>query len=486
MAQSVIEFVEASRTLLDALQSTSATQATEFSKKQGSAIVARVAQLPMLGAADAAKLASMISAAKFAKGDMAVMLEAIANKTSAEPADVSQKKGQSYEAYFAFLPEAVWASMSQNAPEELFMHLHALGLRRPSEPTAQAMAVGLLLTSAGLEKSMAHTMAARTHMVKTTKSWFLKSCNGLGAPAEWCWRLPPTPAKLQQIHPKLYAAAFAKGPPVACKLDMLHVETLRMQSPMRAPKGGSAGGGCMSVPTAMSSTPAVQDMTTMMWTMLQHAMAGARGFADNPLGLTICEPRFARLGSQPELPALQTTPTRGLNAGSSTQSIARSSPPDSPRQGLPTTPALEDEPDHLNDECEGRKKKVGDAIACIMGAVGKAKELRSLKRSSAEIEEGAGAKGKKGQKKNKKETPKVENPKTDKPKKDNKQPLPTLTHEGSRRQYLVRSGFKGVGQNKIFRYQGDGDRPKVLRAAQAHCRTLCSERGLPVPDRFKA
>ena len=89
MAQSVIEFVEASRTLLGALGQTSATQVTAFSKKQGLAIVARIVQMPTLGAADAAKLASLISATNFAEEDKAVMLEAIANKTSVEPANNS-------------------------------------------------------------------------------------------------------------------------------------------------------------------------------------------------------------------------------------------------------------------------------------------------------------------------------------------------------------------------------------------------------------
>ena len=134
------------------------------------------------------------------------------------------------------------------------------------------------------------------------------------------------------------------------------------------------------------------------------------------------------------------------------------------------------------DETEGRKKKVGDAVACILGAVGKAKAERSLKRAVVEIEHVAGTKGPKVQKK---ATPK-ELPKKDKPKKDNKQPAPILTHEGSRRQYLVRSGLKGIGQNKIFRYKGEAERPKVLRAAKAHCIALCTSRGLPVPDKFKA
>lgn len=135
------------------------------------------------------------------------------------------------------------------------------------------------------------------------------------------------------------------------------------------------------------------------------------------------------------------------------------------------------------DETEGRKKKVGDAVACILRAVGKAKAERSLKRAVVEIEHGAGAKDPKGQKK---ATPKEELPKKDKPKKENKQPAPILTHEGSRKQYLVRSGLKGTGQNKIFRYKEEAERPKVLRAAKAHCRALCSSRGLPVPDKFKA
>ena len=255
--------------------------------------------------------------------------------------------------------------MSQNAPEDLFMHLHALGLRRPSEPTAQAMAVGLLLSSEGLEKSLALTMASRTQMVKTTKSWFLKSCNGLRAPAEWCWQLPPTPAKLQHLHPSLYAAGFAKGPPVACKLDMLQVETLRMQTPMRAPKGGAAGGCFMSLQRAPTPTPAAQDMATMLFSFLQQAMNGGKGLADKPVGLKLLEPRFARSGSQLELPShepppnsptppfkrlgsqgalssFETPPTKQPIAASHTSFLAKSSANENPSPSVPEPLALED------------------------------------------------------------------------------------------------------------------------------------------------
>ena len=251
----------------------------------------------------------------------------------------------------------------------------------------------------------------------------------------------------------------------------------------------------------------------MVFGLLQHAMTGGRGVADKPAVLKFLEPRFARSGSQLELPSNETPPTSPMApfqrlgsqpalssfdtpptkqpiAESRTSALANSSATANPCGALPEPFALEDLDEEAdndgcedNDETESRKKKVGDAVACILGAVGKAKVERSLKRAAVEIEHGAGAKGPKGQKK---ATPKVEHPKKDKPKKDDKQPTPILTHEGSRKQYLVRSGLKGIGQNKIFRYKGEADRPKVLRAAKAHCRILCSSRGLPVPDKFKA
>ena len=62
--------------------------------------------------------------------------------------------------------------------------------------------------------------------------------------------------------------------------------------------------------------------------------------------------------------------------------------------------------------------------------------------------------------------------------------LPSYSHEGSRRQYMVRSGKKGKGETFGLKYENAIEKVNALKKAKKLCRKMCAERGICIPDRF--
>ena len=62
---------------------------------------------------------------------------------------------------------------------------------------------------------------------------------------------------------------------------------------------------------------------------------------------------------------------------------------------------------------------------------------------------------------------------------------PSYCHEGSRPQFLVRTGVRGMGQSTSLPYSNDKEKKTQEIQAKAMCRKLCRDRGLPIPARFQ-
>lgn len=480
MAQGIKDFTQASATLLGVLRGVSDAQATEVAKTQAQALVAKLQQLPGLSATEAAELATAFARVGFAKDDLATLLQLVMTKAATNTNEAGGKKGQSFEMFINFLPAKVWSAMENNNPEVLFSHLQALGLRRPSEPTGQGMAVALILASEGMDKALGYPADLRTKMVKTTKAWYLRSCEGLPAPTEWVWRFPSTPEQFKQAHPNLFAQAFADHPPITCKFDPLQYETLKLQTPMRAPKTSHVLG-----PSASASSP--QDMSGVI-AVLQQAFRGV--FSPPEMRVPI---QFGRSGSwnqsaaqrslSPPVLALENQPwgTAGAQDESNTEAPRARFQQPSPVNRTKALPEQSPEPSSENrtqawpepsPQASGpHQKQVGAAVAVIMEAVGTAKAKRAttvFKRPSLKQEEDEpAAQGKKL-------------------KVDCKAKYPTLSHESTRNQYLGRTGLVGANQSKVFKYKSGSDKARAMKEGKAWCKEQCEIRGLEVPERFRA
>ena len=512
MAQSILDRIRATDETLTALAGLPQCVERSRSQRQGIEVLLGSTSLQIH---DLAPISSALAASRFRPDDKQALLEACARASigSASGIPSSGSKNQNYETIVSMLTESLWSGLGgESGPADLWEHMLQLGCRYPSEPTMQVAALSLMVSTDGVEKVQRMSQAARTAAIKAAKAWFKRMADRAMPPIDAIKRLPATPAELRNIYPNTYARAFATEGPTSSKIDPMVLEVLRNGSPMRQNKS-NARSNMLSLTDsggASSSQPDLHALIGGLTTMLQTFVSGGAARGERSEGLSFTFPKRGSLTNGVGFSALEGGSPPGRRPdGAPPPSGSAAPPPSGPAAGESSqaTPERTAErpnvsPQTLNAQSSETSRMsvitAADTIASAYAASAaakaeaksKARKEKAEEKQKAKAEANADKKGvakadKKGVVKNADKKGVVKKGASDTMGSAAKGVgKPSYSHEGSRKQFLVRSGLKGPGQSQAFVYTAGMSKAKAEASAKAHCRDLCKKLGLAVDPKF--
>ena len=106
------------------------------------------------------------------------------------------------------LSSEIWERMSAcKHLDVMFLHLADLGLHRPCEKTARAMAMAFLLATEGVDRAFAINKESRKQTVEVTKTMWKTFANARQRPDPMIWDFPGVSA-FERLHPDIFAQVF--------------------------------------------------------------------------------------------------------------------------------------------------------------------------------------------------------------------------------------------------------------------------------------
>ena len=453
-----------------------------------------------------AQVSAEISGAGFAESDLNTLLDVVADlATSTTPrTDVEPRRTglQDWVALVNHLPQSVWEDMKDGSVETLVEFSARLGLRHPSEPTAQVMSLMILFQSEGFDRCMGMAVEHKITLIKTVKH-ALKQKNRLSPPPlQFIPVLPKTPDDLRSKYRDVYDAVFAAVAPAKSPLSEVALQRLRLTPKMRSPKRGSVMHlGSLSSDSSLPSQVVafgqglMQQMTTLQQQMshMQYGNFVGGGALTRQFSLQ----RAARMLALQGPPVPEPSDVRGPSLGaprshvqgSSLGSLSDVAEVDAADTGCPedtqvSLVARAADPLPVDRNKAGAKKTIAEATACIVAALASKKDVSAEPKAKGNSKATAKAKAaalptlgckakRKGRGKAKakacgstiKKAPKIE-----------------ITHEGSRSQYLCRvPGYP----SKTFRYKSSGASQRAtLQQAEEWCKETCKKLKIDCPPQF--
>ncbi len=162
-----------------------------------------------------------IVASDFPKEEQHILLAAVADAsltaasapgaTSVEDRSSFKRKGQDWQhALPHVLPKRCWDDLANEQTLSTFMHVAAMGLRNPSEPTSRSIALCMMYQTDGYTKVTSLTNSQRLGVVRAMKSMWEKSGVGKGPdPGTWIHQMPDSIEAIQKQFPTMWKAVFA-------------------------------------------------------------------------------------------------------------------------------------------------------------------------------------------------------------------------------------------------------------------------------------
>jgi hypothetical protein len=281
------------------------------------------------------------------------------------------------------------------------------------------------MLSRGYEGGLSLDPAIKLSEVRLIKNR-IKFLAAKATPTAVVKKLPPQPADLQRSHPTVYESVLGKSPPVASPLDSSKLAHLQSTIPMRS-SNKAMGPRASLTATGSAPGPAAMDVNGMMQ-LVQMLMRRGPSMSAHRLGSV----------TDDEIPI---------------QMLQRSSPSKSPQQQLalpdvvvevPKGPAAEETP----PKCTMKEASVDDATDMLVKALRDRTTTKSvtkvLKRPASNMSGELELPVSKG----------------------------TISVERSRMQVLARTGKKGKGQSKSFKYKAEGDIAAKKKEAEVWLRAL--------------
>ena len=195
-----------------------------------------------LGSLDLARIAEGVLGAGFQPDDEAALLDTIAEgagqAVQAPLAKAGRSSMRNYEQLANYLPETVWSHIKEGHIQDYIDFLMRLGLRNPSEPTSQVMALVVLHQTDGFVRACEMAPHMKLEFVKSIKTMFKVRAKLVVSPVAFAQSLPQMPEDLRKQYPVLYEAAFSAEGPVASRISELELAQLKAGSRMRVVKGG--------------------------------------------------------------------------------------------------------------------------------------------------------------------------------------------------------------------------------------------------------
>ena len=153
---------------------------------------------------------------KSAPVDRAALLDTLGEISSSLPhhsGPLPARAGlQNFEAIVNYCPEALWAEMKDGTVDGLVEFALCLGLRNPSEPTSQVLALSILCQPDGLEATVRMSVKSKLGVIRSVKSLFKQKINQAPPPVSWIAVLPEDPVQFKSQHPMIYDKVFTSKP----------------------------------------------------------------------------------------------------------------------------------------------------------------------------------------------------------------------------------------------------------------------------------
>ena len=162
--------------------------------------------------ADVSAATTAISASLFPAMEKEALIQALADSMVTTTAQKATKF-QNWESMWEFMPEGVWESEGTPAfATNALQFLIGAGLRKPSEGTFRAMAVGFLLGGEDKGTAMAYDANQRQASLNMVKNWFRNEAGAFNNVVSLVYELPHKPQLLQRsLAEELYGEQAAPG-----------------------------------------------------------------------------------------------------------------------------------------------------------------------------------------------------------------------------------------------------------------------------------
>lgn len=204
--------------------------------------LASLAGKATLTGADRIKLAGCAGVIPWATpADRTAVLDAL----SADFPERRRVKQQDFDAILNYLPAKLWSDLQGSADlmqkgRLLIDHCIAMGLMHPSEPTYATLTSLLMVCHSGVEGARNLQPGYLRDVLLHVKGTF--KTRAKRAPSlELVLQLPQEVAEFHDKFPRLYARAFASGPPAPSAVHVIDVSVVRGCIQMRCRKGGGGG-----------------------------------------------------------------------------------------------------------------------------------------------------------------------------------------------------------------------------------------------------
>ena len=541
-AKEVVDRIAAASTLLGHLDG---QHHAAVSKAQRDKIVATVANKAFT-MIELAEISTAVTTAAFASEDKTGILVALSAKAAGDGNSAAKTgKHQNYENIVDVLPLSVWQALStEEGASRLFQFATDLGLYDASEPTSANLAILLMVAQEGPEKALQFSQAAKLAHVKSVKAMFNRFKERAVPPYEEIRVLPSDRAELQSQFPETFKRAYSDGPPVPCQIDAVVLETMRAATRMRGTKSMEPKLQTLATTGQAAASLEVQALTNVVAQLVQLARptlvhdeadvrltfppqgpqqdavarrnpfanigkflnspGAARGSATVPLQLAPQHqaPSQTQLPPQPQAPPQAQLPPPH-QAPSQTQKPPQHQPVATDdgmagcREEKPSVAKMMEVALHAysgpKDGSKGKgKKKAKKGAKKPKASKAKAKKKAMKKTSdsdsSSDSEEKTSKVADVASSDSDAEPPSDQKGTKSKAKVGKvgakEKATPSYSHEGSRKQFLARTGRRGEGQSMRFPYSNAGEKNGAEQKAKRFCRKVCQKMGLPLNAKF--
>ena len=269
----MLQQVAASKSLLEALRARPGF--TDASAAEASRLMQLFPSVAMTSEQLAA-FAAAVTDVHFAPKDEGDLLDAISRVASGRhTAPVAgstanpRTRQQDWESILDFLPASVWQAIKESRIDVALDFLFRMGLRNPSEPTIQKIALGMMVVTEGFEQALEKDVQQKLALHKTVKGLIANKVKYMPKPVVWIQQLSASPALLQRDFPTVFESLYTSEQAVPSPLSVLQIEQLKRTSRMRKERGNSS----LSLVSFGSQMQQMQQMPQMPQPYMQMGMA---------------------------------------------------------------------------------------------------------------------------------------------------------------------------------------------------------------------
>ena len=278
MSGPLVERLQATATLLRARGGSAASRSL-LAQQQQQEILRDIALMPMVSATQAAELVTALGAVPWDARLGGPVMEAVMNKIAA--AGNQRRKMQDFRACPDYFTEDQWEALLGSATDSdklhmMLSHVATLGLRTPSEPTLQMLAVLWCCVAQGVPGTRDLSCDAKRGLLGHVKEEWARHKRRLQEPVTWVTTFSRSVAEYVVEHPAMARVAYAGGGAVHCKVPTETLVSLLPQFHMRE-RGGLARQQsvqqlALQAPQQPAQQPAQQQYADFM-NMLQPMLA---------------------------------------------------------------------------------------------------------------------------------------------------------------------------------------------------------------------